>query len=304
MNNKNVWQDRDISRYPLRIPNTISKIFEMIEIFLPPAYLIFFFSVPLLLVFIWSFCTMANYRLVLSFTLQNYYAILDPSILIVLWRTLFISTIVTLIAITLGFPVGYFFARVAPPMSKITLLGMFVIPFIISPVVRTLSWRFFLGLYGSINTTLINLGIIHQPFEWLLFSNFSLVVGLLGAYLPFAIFPVWLAIEGIDDTLLAASRDLGATSSQTLREIVIPLAMPGLFGGGMMVFVSSMGEMVVPLILGGAGQVLAGNLLLNLIQVIDYSTAAAISSIIIAIMLILLIIGQIVFHIEKFLHLR
>ena len=265
---------------------------------LPIVFMVVFGLVPLLMLFVWSFWERDGYWIAPAFTLENYRDIVATGRTETIVRTVRIAAVTTVLAAFLAFPASYFFARVAGPRAKSVLLFAFTIPFIVSPLIRVFALRFLLGAKGALNQGLLALGVVDQPVAWFLFSDFAVYVGMLVSYLSFCIFPIWLAMERIDSSLFEASTDLGASPWQTLRIVVIPLALPGIFAGCLFVFVSVLGEMAVSLILGGAGMVLLGNMLLNVIDTVQYTLAAAISAAVLATMVLMLIVGQVLFRIS------
>jgi spermidine/putrescine transport system permease protein len=134
------------------------------------------------------------------------------------------------------------------------------VPYWVSYVVRTYAWLPLLGNAGVINHTLIALGIIDQPLSWLLYNQFAVTLVMVYVFLPFGIVPLYLSLERVGDDLLRASADLGATPAQTLRRVVLPLAMPGLAGAGLTVFVLAVGAYVTPKLVGGPSALMFGNL--------------------------------------------
>lgn len=255
--------------------------------------------VPLLLVFLWSFYSKAGLWMAPPLTLENYERIISTDRLPVILRTMRIAGITTGIALVLAYPAAFFFAYVADIRSKPVLLAAFTVPFIVSPLIRLFALRFLLGRTGLINIVAVGLGLVDEPISWLLFTDFSIYAGLLASYLPFCIFPIWLALEGIDPRLLEASSDLGGNAWHTFWHILLPLSLPGVFTGSMFVFVSAMGEMAASLILAGAGRMLLGNMLMNVIDTASFSLAAAISSLVILLMVTLIVLGERWFHISS-----
>jgi putative spermidine/putrescine transport system permease protein len=255
--------------------------------------------IPLLMVFLWSFYRRAGLWMSPPLTLENYGRILSTDRLPVIVRTVRIAAVTTGVALILSFPAAYFFARVAGARTKAVLLAGFTVPFIVSPLIRLFALRAMLGRTGIINLVAMGLGLTKEPIGWLLFTDFSIYLGLLASYLPFCIFPIWLALEGLDPRLLEASSDLGGRPWQTFWYVLLPLSLPGIFTGSMFVFVSVMGEMAASLILAGAGRVLIGNMLMNIIDTANFPLASAISSLVILFMVILVVIGERLFHISK-----
>src|SRR5438132_1201455 len=210
----------------------------------PPLVFVFFFVfVPLASIFAWSFWTVENNRLVPGFSTSAYEEFLGIGGLPT-WRldiflkTLRIAVTQTAIALVLGFAIAYFVGiKMRGSKYALPLLLLFAVPFLTSYLLRTLSWYIVLQSRGLINTVLQSIGATNGPLPGLLFSEFSVHVGLLSTYLPFMIFPIWLAMSRIDQTVLAASADLGGRPRDTLFRVVVPLALPGILIGSIFVFV-------------------------------------------------------------------
>src|SRR6202035_1869606 len=111
------------------------------------------------------------------------------------------------------------------------VLLLFTIPFVVNYILRDVSWTYLLTRDGPVNTALLRLGLVHQPLDWLLFSHFAVLVGLITSYMPFMIYPIWLALTGIDRRLLEASWLLGAKPATTFLRVTLPLSLPGVFAG-------------------------------------------------------------------------
>lgn len=255
----------------------------------PPLLFVFtFVFVPLGSIFAWSFWTVQNNRLVPGFSTSAYQDFLGIGA--EAWRfdiflkTLRIAATQAIIAMVLGFGIAYFVGiRMRGSKYTLPLLLLFAVPFLTSYLLRTLSWYVVLQKFGLINATLQLIGATQEPVTWLLFSEFAVHVGLLSTYLPFMIFPIWLAMSRIDPNVLAASADLGGKPRDTLFRVVIPLTLPGILIGSIFVFVGVLGDSVVPQILGGPTDG-SGTLIASLIDKAvsgqQYPLAAAIASII------------------------
>ena len=139
-------------------------------------------------------------------------------------------------------------------------LALLTVPFFLSITARTIIWRPVLGLEGIVNQVLITIGLIDEPLRWLLFSEFSVHLGLIGPFFPTMVFPIFLAAIMIDDDLLKAGRDIGGTRFDNLRHIVLPLTMPGIVAGIIFTFVPMLGVDVIPEMLGGGYVQLLGKL--------------------------------------------
>ena len=154
------------------------------------------------------------------------------------------------------------------------------VPFFLDPSARTLVLRLVLGGSGLVNDMLMRLHLAAAPVHWLLFSDFAIYVGLLGPYFPNMVWPIYLSILLIDDTLLEASCDLGAGAWDTLRLTLLPLAMPGILAGLIMTFIPLLGDNVVPDLLGGGRQEYLADSVLSLSTTMNYTGAAAMATIV------------------------
>jgi ABC-type spermidine/putrescine transport system permease subunit I len=130
---------------------------------------------------------------------------------------------------------------------------------------------------------------VERPVDWLLFSDFAVFVGLISSYMPFMIYPLWAALDGIDRRLLEASWLCGANPAVTFVRVTLPLSMPGVFAAVIFGFVGSFGESAVPVILGGVGYQLMGNTITSALDVLNYPLAAAMSSVVVATMFLFLV---------------
>lgn len=223
-------------------------------------YVTAFMTIPLLLIASYTVLTRGRFGGVKwEFTLGNFAKALDPTYLSILGDSLVIAGITTVLALLLGYPTAYGITRL-PPQWRTVALVMVVLPFWSNFLIRTYAWIVLLNSQGPINSTLVSLGVIGAPLE-LLYNRGAVVVGLLYAYLPLVVLPVYAAIERLDPQLQEAARNLGATKARTFWDITLPLTLPGVMIGAIFVFVPSMGNFVVPELLGGGKTVMVGNLI-------------------------------------------
>jgi spermidine/putrescine transport system permease protein len=194
--------------------------------------------------------------------LANYARTLDPLYLKIYWRSLWMAIATTALCLVISYPIAYYIAVVAPPRRKNLLLGLVVVPFWTSFLIRTYAWMLILRTEGLVNTALLQGGLIDRPLE-LLYNNFSVMIGLVYGELPFMILPLYASLEKLDLSLLEAANDLGAGHVSTFRRVTVPLTMPGIAAGTVLVFIPSIGQFVVSDLLGGAKTILAGNLIQN-----------------------------------------
>ena len=198
-----------------------------------------------------------------TFTLNNYRQIIDQPIYgALLQRSLFVSAVVTVVTVLLAFPIAYFVSFHVRPDRKSLWLFLITIPFWTSYLIRVFLWKVILGYNGVINTGLLNIGLIDEPLTFILYNINAVIITLAHAFAPFAILPIFVALEKIDRSLLEASRDLGEHKVMTFFRVTLPLAMPGVVAAVLIVFIPTIGDYVTPELMGGAG----GKLIANMIQ--------------------------------------
>lgn len=199
--------------------------------------------------------------------LANYQRSLGARYMPVYWRSLWMAVLTTVLCLVVSYPVAYYIAILAPRRRKNLLLALVVVPFWTSFLIRTYAWMLILRTEGLINVALLKMGLIAQPLD-LLYNEFAVMLGLVYGELPFMILPLYASLEKFDTTLLEASGDLGAGPMTTFWRVTVPLTMPGIVAGIVLVFIPSIGQFVVSDLLGGAKSMLAGNLIQN-----QFSTA-------------------------------
>ena len=224
-------------------------------------WLVLFFLVPLLIMAAYSLMPRGTYGGVQpGFTLQHYRRFFDPLYLAILQRTLVWSLVCTAVCLLLGYPVAYLVARAG--RWRAALLFLVVLPFWTSFLVRTFAMIFLLRDSGLVNTVLLRLGLIDAPLT-LLYTPFAVLLGLVYGFLPFMILPIYASLEKLDPTLLEAAETLGATPLAGFRRITLPLSLPGVVAGCFLVFIPAMGSFLASDLLGGAKQLMIGNLIQN-----------------------------------------
>lgn len=260
-----------------------------------------FLLVPLGLTLVLSFWERAGFKLSPAFSFDSYAAFFSGVRLSVLESSLVLAVSVTAIGLILAYPIAYFLAmRVTQRISQ-TLLFLFAVPFVINPIIRNFSLAYLLGRTGPVNQTLQAVGFTDAPLDWLLFSDFAVMLGLVMSYMPFMIYPLWLSLVGIDRKLVEASWMLGVKPASTFWRIILPLSLPGVFAASIFGFVGTFGESTVPIILGGLGYQLMGNTITSSLDVLNYPLAAAMSSVVAATMLVFLVLWYGLFDIRAFL---
>ena len=246
---------------------------------LVPLYLftLLFLVGPLVYMVVLSFLTQADtWGVVPEFTLENYAAIGEPVYLETFWESLKLAVITTVLVIGLGYPFGYFMAKLGPKWKRRTML-LLMIPFWTSSLIRLYGWIIIFRAGGVFDTLLTSLHITSEPLK-LLYTYPAVVVGMVYALLPFMIFAVYSSAEKMDFSLVEAARDLGASPFRAFLTVTLKLTLPGLLSGVVLTFVPSMGLFFIADILGGNKVVLVGNLIQSaLMKAHNWPFAAALS---------------------------
>ena len=218
-------------------------------------------AAPMPLLALYSFWSQDAYVLNTHFTLDQYDTTFGRDTYRELfYRSIYISSIVTLVTVLLAYPMAYFVAfRVEK--SKFLWLILLTIPFWTSYLLRVFAWKIILGYNGVINSGLMSLGIIHEPLEFLLYNPFSVVITLAHAWAAFAILPIYVSLEKIDRSLLEAAADLGDGPIRRFFRITLPLSLPGVIGAAVLIFVPTTGDYVTPSLVGGTDGVMIANVI-------------------------------------------
>jgi spermidine/putrescine transport system permease protein len=224
-------------------------------------WLVAFFLVPILIMLAYSMMPRGIYGGVeRGFTLEHYRRFFDPLYLEILRRTFVWSVACTVVCLLLGYPVAYIIARGG--RWKNFLLFLVVLPFWTSFLVRTFAMIFLMRDTGLINNWLLKLGVIGEPIT-MLYTPFAVMVGLVYGFLPFMILPIYASLEKLDLSLLEAAEVLGARPFERFRRVTLPLSMPGVVAGCLLVFIPALGSFLTSDLLGGAKQMMIGNLVQN-----------------------------------------
>jgi putative spermidine/putrescine transport system permease protein len=260
----------------------------------PPAWLqvapfaavfVVFFLVPLALTVMVSFWDYTEYEIVPAFTLRSYVEMFEGCLdqlpgLCVTFKT-YLSTlkfclVVWLVTLVIGFFVAYFLSfHVRSTTMQIALFLVCTIPFWTSNIIRTISWIPLLGRNGLFNSTLVQLGVIREPIEWLIFSDFSVIMSLVHLYTLFMIVPIFNSMMRIDRALLEAAYDAGASGWQALWNVVVPLSKPGIVIGSIFVITIVMGDFVTVGVMGGQQIASVGKVINTEMTALQFPPAAA-----------------------------
>jgi spermidine/putrescine transport system permease protein len=231
--------------------------------FLAPSWVVMLtlFGAPLAIILCYSFLTRGAYGgIAPPWTAESYARLIDPLYLKILARSFWIAAISTAICLVLAFPLALFISRSGP--RKNLYLSLVILPFWTSFLIRTYAWMFLLRDTGLINTALEKLRIIRGPLP-LLYNDGAVILGLVYAFLPFMVLPLYATLERLDPNLLEAAADLGAKPWAVLMRIVVPLCAPGIRAGAVLVFIPCLGAYLTPDLLGGGKSVMIGNLIQN-----------------------------------------
>ena len=200
-----------------------------------------------------------------------------------------VAIVTTLATILMGYPLAYTIAQLPKKWQQPGLI-LVMIPFWINFLIRSYAWVIILRSQGVVNTLLLNLGLIDQPLQ-MLYNDMAVMLGMVYALLPFMVLPIYVSIEQLDTRLLEAASDLGAKPLTAFRKVTLPLTMPGIAAGTILVFISSLGMFVVPDVMGGAKSALIGNLIQNqFLSARDWPFGSALSIVLAVLSLVLIIL--------------
>ena len=256
-------------------------------------WLVGFFLLPLAYLLAVSFarrspCGTIEWALGLS----NYWRAFQPLYLGVYWRSFWMAVLTTVLSMLLCYPVAYTLALKVSGRWKSALLMLVVIPFWTSFLIRTYAWMVILRTEGVVNTALMALHLVHEPLR-LLYTPLAVFIGLVYGELPFMILPLYAVLQKLDPILLEAAQDLGANRWHTFLRITLPISMPGLSAGGVLVFIASIGAFITPDLLGGARTIMVGNLIQNqFASVRDQPFGSAVAFLLTFVVLVLLWTGS------------
>lgn len=253
-------------------------------------WLSIFFVIPLLIVVAVSFAGRTAYgQIIFSFTFSNYARFMEPLYLRIFIDTIITAFITTFATFAMGYPLAYTIAKLPKKWQQPGLI-LVMIPFWINFLIRSYAWVIILRSQGVVNTILMNLGIISTPLN-MLYNDTAVMLGMIYALLPFMVLPIYVSIEQLDERLLEAASDLGATPWTAFRKVTLPLTMPGIAAGSILVFISSLGMFVVPDVMGGAKSALIGNLIQNqFLAARDWPFGSALSIVLAVLSLVLIIL--------------
>lgn len=268
-----------------RSKNYVSKMLSVAPISL---WMIVLVAVPLCYIIFISFMQRGtNGGVVFTPTIENYTRMGNALYFKVFRDSILIAFITTLLTLVFGYPFAYFASKI-PKKFRMIVLILIIIPFWTNSLIRTYGWIILLRTEGVINKILISVGVIEEPLK-MLYSYGAVLIGMVYTFFPFMVLPLYNSIEKLDRSYLEAAKDLGAKRWKTFLTITLPLTMPGIVAGCILVFIPSIGLFFIPDLMGGSRVMLIGNLIKNQFLVSrDWPFGAALSIVMIIVSLLLI----------------
>jgi len=230
-----------------------------------------------------------------GFYLDSYQELTNPLYVNIFVVTLRMALLGTIGCLIVGYPLAYFLATRAG-YYKTMLFLLIIVPFWTSFLIRTYAWETILDPQGGFSSLLQILGVIHQPLS-ILFSQGAIFIGIVYNYLPLMVFPLYVSLERMDKRLVEASKDLGAGRFGTFRQVTLPLTLPGMMTGCLLVFIPLTGEYLIPTILGGSKNIFMGSLIANqFLEVRDWPFGSALGVVVMILLLLLVYVYLMVFR--------
>jgi len=252
-------------------------------------WFLLFLIVPLFIIGYYSFFTVESFQIIREFSLETWRTkVFTAENFSIFVRTFGFAAGITVGSVLLGYPVAYYLRFKLSQQLGFLLVLISIIPFWISGIIRALAWRPILGQSGVISGILLRLGLIGQPLEWLLFSSFAMIIGYLANYVVFMYVPIYAALLNVDADLIDASQTLRATPWESFKTVVLPLSLPGVAIGSIFVFVLTLGDFVVPQFFSSGETTVPGLVFLQVSLGLNWPTAAGLSILLIAIILLLI----------------
>ncbi|MDB0048442.1 ABC transporter permease [Pseudomonadota bacterium] len=267
----------------------------------PVIFMIIFFVLPLSLTVVWSVFERTMFWMEPGFTLFSYENFFFSARLENFVVSMLHSSVSVFCSFLIGFPIAIFIRRRVKKIAQHRVMLLFILPFMVSEIIRIFALRPILSRNGVLNDLLINFGFIDSPISAFVFTPTGVVIGEIVSFLPFMIFSTFLALEAIPNYIFEVCSDLGVNRRKMFADIYLPLAAPGLFAGSVFIFVNGIGIALIPTILGGPGSVNAGLIATQAIIALDFPLAMAVSAIMMCTLMGLLYIGHRLFNLTKLL---
>ncbi|WP_367179390.1 ABC transporter permease [Clostridium sp.] len=264
----------------------MSKVFTIVPI---SFWMLFLVAIPLLYIVFISFMQRGDDgSIVYVATISNYTKMASPLYAKVFWDSILVAFTTTIFTLGFGYPFAYFATKIKK--YKILILLLIMAPFLTNSLIRTYGWIVILSNDGILNHTLLITGIIKEPLK-MLYSYGAVMIGMIYTMFPFMVLPLYNSIDKMDKAYIEAAKDLGASSWKTFRTVTVPLTMPGIVAGCILVFVPSVGLFFIPDLMGGSNVMLIGNLIENqFMEANNWPFGAALSIVMIFISLILILV--------------
>ena len=258
----------------------------------PLLWLTLFFILPVIIVAAYSFGVLKLFPTETSSAFYDWKRLLTgQSIYLGLfWKSMRVSLIVSVTCVVLAYPVAYFLA-LGTKKRKYVLLLVIIAPFLTSYLLRVLAWKVILGDAGVINSFLFWTGLraAEDPIQWLIYSQFTVILVLAYVWIPFVALPIFVTLENLDHSLLEAAADLGASRWRTYLRVTLPLSLSGVLAAFVFVFIPTLGEFVTPLLVGGTRGYLYGNAISDLFtQGLDWQAGSVLSLFLLAVVAVLM----------------
>jgi len=267
----------------------------------PIVFMMLFFALPLALTVVWSVFERTMFWMEPGFTLFAYENFFFSARLENFLSSMWHSSISVVVAFIFGFPIAVFVRRRVPLVAQHRVILLFILPFMVSEIIRIFALRPVLQRTGLVNTVLLKLGVITEPITAILYTPLGVIIGEVLSFLPFIVFAGFLAMEAVPKYVFEICDDLGALPHRVFIDVILPLAAPGIFAGAVFIFVNGLGVALLPNILGGPGAVNAGLIATQAIAALDFPLAMAVSAIMMATLLGLLYIGHRLFDLTRIL---
>ena len=253
------------------------------------SWILFFVAIPLLYIVFISFMQRGDDGSIVYIpTISNYTRMANSLYVKVFWDSIVVATITTLFTLGFGYPFAYFATKIKK--YKFIIMMLIMAPFLTNSLIRTYGWIVILSTEGMLNHVLIRIGIVKEPLK-MLYTYGAVMIGMIYTMFPFMVLPLYNSIDKMDKAYIEAAKDLGASRWKTFRTVTIPLTMPGIVAGCILVFIPSVGLFFISDLMGGSNVMLIGNLIKNqFLEANDWPFGAALSIVMIFLSLILILV--------------
>ena len=269
--------------------------------YIPIVFMVLFFALPMALTVVFSVFERTMFWMEPGFSLLAYENFFFSARLENFLASMGYSLISVAVSFCLGFPIAVFVRTSVPQAAQHRVVLLFILPFMVSEIIRIFALRPVLQRNGLVNETLLNLGLIDEPITALLYTHTGVIIGEVLSFMPFIVFSGFLAMEAVPKYIFEVCDDLGAGPVRRFTDVILPLAAPGIFAGAVFIFVNGIGVALIPNIMGGPGAVNAGLIATQAISALDFPLAMAVSAIMMATLMGLLYVGHRLFDLTKIL---